>query len=401
MRFVLDRLFAAVFGLAFFVSFPAAAQINWVGVWGAAPSAMNPEGGLLPKQTTFRQIVHVSRGGNALRVTLTNELGTDPLTITGAHLGLRAQGAAIVPGSDQPLLFGGQPSIVIPPGAVAVSDPVNLKLPALSDLTITFVLPAQPMHTITFHPLALETSYRAPGDQLASTSLDSATPVPQWVFLKNVEVSGPGGAIVTFGDSITDGMRSTLDTNRRWPDVLAQRLQADKKLNNLGVINEGISGNRVLHDNAGPNALARFDRDVLSQSGVRYLVLLEGINDIGRTDQPQRPDDPITAQQLIVAYGQIIERAHAHGIKVLGATLTPFVGAGYASPAGETMRQTVNTWIRTSGQFDGVLDFDQVTRDPANPAVMSPTADSGDHLHPGDAGYKQMGESINLKLFKP
>ncbi len=204
---------------------------------------------------------------------------------------------------------------------------------------------------------------------------------------------------MTVGDSITDGFRSTSDQNRRWPDVLAQRLQGDKHLSGLGVLNEGISGNRILHDKAGPSALARFDRDVLSQSNVRYLIILEGINDIGRTAQPNEPGDPITTQQLLGSYDQLIERAHAHGIKVYGATLTPFLGAGYASPAAEAMRQAANTWIRTSGHFDGVVDFDKATRSPTQPSVLSPEADCGDHLHPSDAGYRLMGDSVDLKLF--
>ena len=373
---------------------------SWVGTWAAAPSAVPNEGGTLSDETTLREIVHVSRGGDAVRVTFSNELGTDSLQIEGAQLGARQTGGGEVIGSGRPLLFGGQPGIVIPPGAVAVSDPLDLHVAALSDLAISLALPAQPLRTITAHPLSLQTNYVLSGNQLANPEFRDAKPLPQWRFLKNVEVrsNGAASAVVTFGDSITDGYKSTPDTNQRWPDILARRLQADKRLRGVGVLNEGISGNRV-HDNAGPNALSRLDRDVPSQSGVHSLILLEAINDIGRSAQPHIPDDRITAEQIIVGYEQIIARAHAHGIKVYGATLTPFLGAGYATPAGETMRQTVNTWIRAAGHFDGVIDFDQVTRDPANPSMFLPAFDSGDHLHPSDAGYKAMADSLSLALF--
>ncbi len=399
MRLSSHCLLATLLG---FLPVSAATAQEWTGTWAAAPSAANVESGSLAAETTFREIVHVSRGGTAVRVTFTNELGTDSLRISAAHLGVRAQGSTLVPGSDRPLLFGGHTEITIPPGAVAVSDPVDMKLEAQADLAITLDLPAQPLHTITAHSLALTTNYQTTGNEVLSTALPDAKPMTQWRFLKNVEVSGGGateGAVVTFGDSITDGYRSTPDTNRRWPDVLAQRFQSEKHLRSVGVLNEGISGNRVLHDGAGPNALARFDRDVLSQSGVRYVVVLEAINDIGHTVQPRKPEDVITAEQVIVGYEQMIARAHAHGIKVYGATLTPFLGANYASPVGEAMRQTVNTWIRTPGHFDAVIDFDKLTRDPANPSSMLPAFDSGDHLHPSDAGYKAMGENIDLHLF--
>ena len=204
---------------------------------------------------------------------------------------------------------------------------------------------------------------------------------------------------MTFGDSITDGALSAPDANRRWPDDLFQRLHADKKTANLSILNEGISGNRLLYDGAGPNAVARFDRDLLAQSGVKYLIVLEAINDIGRIPKAGDPESTVTAANLIFAYSQMITRAHQYGIKVYGATLTPYVGAKYASAAGEQVREAVNQWIRTPGNFDGVIDFDKATQDPANPTVFSSTADSGDHLHPADAGYKVMSDSIDLKLF--
>lgn len=387
--------------LSLLVSGGASAQLPWVGTWATAPIADPYPGGALTEAHTWRQIVHVSRGGSRVRVTFTNELGTDPLLIAGAHLGLRAEQSRVVPGSDRPLTFGGESSITVPPGAVAVSDPVTMTVAPLGDLAITLQVPPQPLHTMTFHSVALQQNYDLPGASQDSAEPPQAKPFDNWRFLKNVEVTtSPGsGAIVALGDSITDGYRSAANANHRWPDVLAARLQTRSDLRGLGVLNEGISAGRVLQDGYGPSALARFDRDVLSQSDVRYLVILEGINDVGRTDQPNKPGDVVTTKQLIIAMEQMIERAHAHGIKAYGATLTPFVGAGYASPAGETMRTELNTWIRTGGRFDAVIDFDKATRDPQHPERLLPAYDCGDHLHPNDAGYKAMGDSIDLSLF--
>jgi lysophospholipase L1-like esterase len=283
-----------------------------------------------------------------------------------------------------------------------VSDPVDLPLPPLSDLCVSLFLPGQTISTVTRHPFAASTNFIADGNQTKNTTLESARTLNSWPFLTAVDVSADHGAraVIAFGDSITDGAHSTPNTNSRWPDDLAHRLQANKHTANVSVLNLGIGGNRLLHDVAGPNALARFDRDVLSQDGVRYLIVLEGINDIGRTDKPREPNDPVTTDQIITALQQIVARAHAHGILVYGATLTPFVGAKYASPAGEAMRSAENTFIRSSHLFDGVIDFDQATRDPANPTVYLPADDSGDHLHPNDTGYKTMGDSIDLKLFQ-
>jgi len=279
---------------------------------------------------------------------------------------------------------------------------LRLALPPLSDLCVSLFLPGQTIGTVTQHPLAVSTNLIADGDQTKSAALESARTLNSWPFLKAVEVSADHGtrAVVAFGDSITDGAHSTPDTNSRWPDDLARRLQANKHTANVSVLNLGISGNRLLHDVAGPNALARFDRDVLSQDGVRYLIVLEGINDIGRTARPREPNDPVTTDQILTALQQLVARAYAHGILVYGATLTPFTGAGYTSPAGEAMRSAENTFIRTSHLFDAIIDFDQATRDPKNPTVFLPADDSGDHLHPNDTGYKAMGDSIDLKLFQ-
>jgi lysophospholipase L1-like esterase len=375
---------------------------HWVGTWATAPMALaNPDGKYGAVDTTYREIVHVSLGGPQVRIVLSNEFGLDPLTISAAHIALSSGNGVIDLTSASALTFGGRSSVIIPPGALIVSDPANLKLPAFADLAVNLFIPAQPMRQISQHSFADQTSYTAAGNVVGSKSLDAPTEIISWPFLKGVDVkvNGNSASIVAFGDSITDGAHSTRNANARWPDILAQRLHADKKTANLGVLNEGIGGNRVLHDTTGPSALARFDRDVLAQAGVKYLIILESINDIGHAADPVNPYDTITAEDLIVGLGQLATRAHTHGIKVIGATLTPYVGAKYASPDGEKMRQAVNQWIRTTNQLDGVIDFDKATQDPTNPTTFSSTADSGDHLHPADAGYKSMGNSIDLKLF--
>ena len=332
---------------------------------------------------------------------LTNEFGLDPLTIGAAQIAFSSSGSAITAGTATPLTFGGAPAIIIPPGALVVSDPAALKVAPLSNLAVSIFLPDQPVNQLTLHSFADQTNYLVPGNVVSALSLDTPTTFFSWDFLKGVDVSADDKAasIVTFGDSISDGAHSTRDANARWPDVLARRLQADKKTADLGVLNEGIGGNRVLHDTTGPSALARFDRDVLAQAGVKYLIIMESINDIGHATDPAKPYDVVTAEDLIVGLSQLAIRAHTHGIKVYGATLTPFVGAKYQSPAGEEMRQAVNKWIRTTNQLDGIIDFDKVTTDPTHPGMFLVLDDSGDHLHPGDDGYKAMGESIDLKLF--
>jgi lysophospholipase L1-like esterase len=377
-------------------------QEHWVGTWAEAPyAALNTDGTFGATDVTLRQIVHVSLGGSRVRIALSNEFGLDPLIIGAAHAALSAGGSEIALAAANALTFSGKASITIPPGAVAVSDPADLKLPALSDLAVSIFIPAQPMRQRTFHNFAAQTNYTAPGNVVGEKRLEDAKKLTTWNFLTAVDVLGGANdaAIVTLGDSITDGALSTFNTNSRWPDVLARRLQADKKTAGLGVLNEGIGGNRVLYDGTGPSALARFNRDVLAQAGVKYLIIMESINDIGNATSPTAPKDPVTAEGLIAGLQQLVERAHIQGIKVFGATLTPYVGAKYQSPAGETMRMAVNDWIRSSKSLDGVIDFDMATRDQANPSVFSKVADSGDHLHPGDAGYKAMGESIDLKLF--
>ena len=383
----------------------AAAADHWVGTWAASPmAAKNPTakfGAEGTDGTTLREIVHVSLGGPTVRVIFTNEFGLDPLTIGAAQIALSTEASAITPASAVPLTFNGKPSITIPPGALVVSDPVAFKLAPASNLAVSLFLPDQLVNQLTLHPFADQTNYLVPGNAVTAASLDSPQTFFTWDFLKGIDVSADekSASIVTFGDSITDGAHSTRDANGRWPDVLAHRLLADKKTAHLGVLNEGIGGNRILHDTTGPSALARFDRDVLAQAGVKYLVIMESINDIGHATDPAKPYDVVTAEDLIAGLTQLAVRAHTHGIKVYGATLTPFVGAKYQSPAGEEMRQAINQWIRTTNQLDGVIDFDKVTTDPTHPGMFLVLDDSGDHLHPGAAGYKAMGESIDLNLF--
>ena len=386
----------------------AGAQDHWVGTWATAPMAAKNAGGKFGAEgadagagNTLREIVHVSIGGTSVRVILTNEFGEDPLTISAAQIALSADGGGIVAGSSVQLSFSGHPSIVIPPGALAVSDAAPIKVAPMADLAVSLFLPDQPVSVLSLHGFADTTNYLVAGNAVTSPTLSSPQKIYSWDFLKGIDVKADAAsaAIVAFGDSITDGAHSTRDANARWPDVLAKRLAADKRTAKLGVLNEGIGGNRVLHDNTGPSALARFDRDVIAQDGVKYLVFMEAINDIGHAADLKKPYDVVSSDDLIAGYVQMIERAHAHGIKVFGATLTPYVGAGYASPTGEVMRKAVNEWIRTSKLLDGVIDFDKATRDAANPDVFAATADSGDHLHPGDVGYKAMGESVDLKLF--
>lgn len=375
---------------------------QWVGTWAASP--MLADGGFrvhLFSAVTLREVVHISAGGDRVRVRFTNEFGSDPLTISDAHVALSSGGAGTQAGTDHVLTFDGAASVKIPPGAVMFSDPAPLMTPPLSDVAVSFFLPPQVMRAETFHDFSDQDNYAAGGDVAGEATLSQPEMLNSWYFVDGIEVpaADDSRAIVTLGDSITDGALSTRNANHRWPDVLAARLQQDKKLKNVTVLNEGIGGNRVLNDVYGPNALARLDRDVLSQEGVRYVIVLEGINDIGRLAKPQSPDDAITAHQLEQALKQIVDAGHERGIKVIGATLTPYAGAGYSSEKGEQVRQELNRWIRESRTFDGVIDFDKITQDPQNPTHFSPKCDSGDHLHPADEGYKEMGEGIDLSLF--
>ena len=400
----------------------AQAAPQWVGTWATSTMVVDPGPNLRAfSGATLREIVHISAGGAQIRVRFTNAYGTDPLTISDAHVALSAGNAvgtapgsapggaasssagnaAIQTGTDHAITFGGATSVNIPPGAELFSDPVALAVQPLSDLAISFYLPSQVMRAETYHSFACQDNFIATGDVPTAPDLPDATKIFSWYFLDGVDVQAVEGsrAIVTLGDSITDGALSTHNANVRWPDLLAARLNADPNLKNVSVLNEGIGGNRVLNETTGPSAISRIDRDVLSQSGVRYVVVLESINDIGRLSHITNPYDDVTAQQLEMGLKQIADAAHEHGIKAIGATLTPYGGAGYSSDKGEQVREAVNDWIRNSGTFDGVVDFERFTRDPQNPTRFDPVNDSGDHLHPGDAGYKAMGGGIDLSLF--
>ena len=394
----------------FLLAFPVGSgakepEARWVGTWATAPMKSVPtaQSGPAPELvgSTLRQIVHVSVGGKRLRVKFSNVFGSGPLRLASAHVALSAGGSAIRPDTDKALTFKGQPSATIPAGAPFLSDPVELDLPPLGDLAISIKLDTIP-DGLTFHSASHATSYLMKGDSVASANLTSPTRMEHWYFLSAVDVEPQrsGEAIVALGDSITDGTKSTTDKNERWPDTLARRLQANKKTTQVSVLNVGIGGNRILHDGAGENALARLDRDVLAQGGVRYLIILEGINDIGGNTRAQsRGEEQVQATDLIGAFEQIVARAHERNVLVYGATILPFRGAAYFSEAGEAERQAVNNWMRTSGKLDGVIDLEAATRDEQDKSRLTKTADSGDHLHPADEGYRMMGNAIDLKLF--
>jgi lysophospholipase L1-like esterase len=401
-RFFVRASFCFVF-VATPLLFAQQPAIRWLGTWASSPMGSEVSFGQpSPANTTYRNVVRVSTGGAMVRVELTNEFGTRPLTIGAAHIALSAGAGAIQSGSDHALTFNGQPSVIIPPGAPMFSDPIPMQAPALASLVISIYLPDQSIGETTCHQEGMTTSWITEGNNTAAETVTAARTISSFCFVKAVDVAtsdGGAAAIVCLGDSITDGAHSTPNANHRWPDILAARLQADPRTAHLSVLNEGIGGNRLLNDLAGVNALARLDRDVLAQSGVKYVILLEGINDIGHMALPRVPADVITVPELILAYTQIVARVHAHGLKIYGATLTPYDGARYSSPKGEEMREAVNQWIRTSGVFDGVIDFDKATQDPARQSAFAVDLDSGDHLHPGDAGYQKMGDSIDLSLF--
>lgn len=377
---------------------------DWVGAWATSPFGGDPWH-TVPTlvDSTLREVVHTSLAGSQLRVHLTNEFGTEALRVGAASVALSTGESNIDEASIHALTFGGSPSIVIPPGAEVLSDPVSMATPAFANLAISLYLPLQQVSDVTVHSGAQQDNYIEQGNHVSEASLASATITGSWYFVKSVDVrptATHAAAVVAYGDSITDGAYVTQNSNHRWSDYLAERLHNNPRTANLSVLNEGIGGNCVLIHCVGPNALARFDRDVLSLSGVKYVIVLESINDIGALHNPNRPDYKLTAEDLEQGLAQIVARAHEHGILVFGATLTPYKGAGYFTPQGEQIREDVNRWILTSGVFDGTIDFDKATRDAANPLVFSTQYDSGDHLHPKDAGYAAMANSIDLGLFK-
>lgn len=387
-----------------------AANTYWLGSWAASQQVPEPSNALpveALRDATLRQVIHLTVGGKELRVRLSNAFGTAPLTILAVHVArpLSRENGSIDAATDRALTFGGSASVTIPAGADYSSDPIRFDAPAFSDLAITLFLEVPPQRQ-TSHPGSRETSFVVHGYHVADASLAGATTVEHWYFISGVDVGerGSGAAIVALGDSITDGHAVPTNSNARWTDVLAHRLAASPATRGLSVLNVGTGGNRLLLDGLGPNALARFDRDVLAQTGVRYLIVLEGINDLDSATRLA----PISAaqhtelvRQIIGAYQQIILRAHAHGIFVIGGTITPDGGSDYYHPsaASEADRQAVNAWIRQPGHFDAVVDFDRVLRDPQHPERLLSADDCGDHLHPTPAGYRLMAQAIPLGLF--
>ncbi len=379
------------------------ADMHWVGTWTTTPA---PTEGIALDNQTLRMITRVSIGGASVRVRLSNACGTRDLAIGAAHIARRGAGAAIVPGSGRALTFNGQRAITIAAGALVVSDPVELDFPALADLAVSVHLPgAVPENLpITGHGNAHQTSYISPpGDFAAAASMPVKETTEAFLIVSAVEVLVPAGTggIVTLGDSLTDCNLSELDANHRWPDQLARRLAARRGGRLFGVMNQGIGGNRILHDIRGDSGLKRFDRDVIAQPGVTHVIVLLGINDI--RNRNQKPEEFVSAADMIAGLNQFAVRAHASGLKIFGGTLLTFefesFNPGFYTPEGEAKRQIVNAWIREAGAFDAVIDFEQALRDPGHQTQMLARFDCGDHLHPSDVGYLHMGDIIDLSLF--
>jgi lysophospholipase L1-like esterase len=404
------RQWIAVLSTVVLLTASGVAQQKWVGSWAASQQLVEPRNSVAAtdlKDVTLRQIVHLTIGGPRLRLHLSNRYGVEPLHIDSVHIARAVAPASskIVSGSDEPLTFSGHPDVTIPAGADYVSDPIRYPSPSFADLAITIHLDAIP-NDQTGHPGSRATSYLAHGDHVSAPELADAKQIEHWYFIEGIDVVAPerAEAVVTLGDSITDGHAATTNGNDRWPDDLARRLQANHRTAEISVLNHGIGGNRLLLDGLGPNALARFDHDVLAQAGARYLLVLEGVNDLGmfgRMGEHTAAERHELVEQMIGAYKQIITRAHTNGVKVAGCTITPFVGSGFYHPDAneEADRQTINKWIRTPGHFDEVIDFDRVVRDPVSPDRLLPKFDSGDHLHPSPAGYAAMANAIRLDFF--
>jgi len=370
---------------------------HWVGTWSASPQGV--AAAIQINGQTVRQIVHTSLGGERVRVRFSNAYGTSGLVIGSAHVAISTGGASISGTTDRVLTFNGSPTITIPAGALVVSDPVTLNVPALGDLAVSLFLPANVAAT-TQHPVGLQTTYVSASGDFTGAAIEPTTTTQSYYFLTGVEVSASNRAraIVTLGDSVTDGFGSTPDTDQRWPNLLAERLQSQR----LAVLNAGVSGNRVLHDFVGTSALARLDRDTLVQTGVKYVIVGEGNNDLLIPGLIGNPAEVVTVAQIIQGHRQMIDRAHALGLRIYGSTLTPVEGypfPGFWTPDLEAKRQAVNHWIRTSRAYDAVIDFDKLLRDPSHPSRLLPAYDSGDHLHPNDGGYRAMADAIDLSLF--
>ncbi|WP_405578618.1 GDSL-type esterase/lipase family protein [Streptomyces sp. NBC_01190] len=366
-----------------------AAADGWTGTWSVSPQS----GGPSYANQTLRQIVRTSIGGSSARLRISNAFGSTPLTVRDAHVAQRTSGSSVSTGTDRAVTFGGQSSVTVAPGAFAVSDTVSFTVAAQSDVAVSFYLP-NATGSATYHQQGTQTNYAAAGDVSANGSLTGASTSGSYAFLTNLDVTNPAaqGSVVTLGASITDGVASAQDSNRRWPNDLAQRLAASGRT--IGVLNQGISGNRLLSDGAGQSALNRFDRDVTGQPGVRWVIFSDDpVNDLASGNPP-------TGAQLISALQQLISRAHQAGLSFLCSTLTPFQGSGGWTQAGETARASIDSFIRGSGSgCDGVVDQDAATHDPANPTRYLPAYDAGDHLHPNEAGLQAIANAVNLSLF--
>jgi lysophospholipase L1-like esterase len=374
----------------------------WVGTWSTAPQLVEP-GNRPPPQglsdNTLRQIVCVSLGGERLRARFSNEFGTSPVTINEVHIAISAEGRVIDPETDQALAFDGKPDVTIEPGYAITSDPVNFEMEPRTNVTITIYF-GETSPDITGHPGSRTTSYLLPGNEVSSVEFAGAAGTDHWYIINGIDVLAPesAAAVVVLGNSITDGRGSGTNKQNRWPDQLAIRLQENPGTRQVAVLNMGIGGNNVLSGGLGPTARDRFDRDVLGQTRVRWLIILEGINDIG-TSQGAEATDTV-ASDLIAAYEQMIDDCHAEGILVYGATLLPFGGSFYDTEYREAAWETVNEWIRSSGRFDAVIDFDIAMRNPADTLRLLPAADTGDHLHPNEIGYQMMADTVDLSLFE-
>ena len=352
------------------------------------------------RDETVRMIVHTSIGGNRLKIELSNAFGRGIVSIADAHIAIRTAESSIDPASNRKITFSGNPGVEIRPGGVVVSDAIDMDVRPMSDLAVSLYV-AKSDGEPANHMVGLHTSYISGGDTTASLSMPKGDTTTGYLWLRSIDVVAPPSsfAIVCLGDSITDGFGTTGDADRAWPTLLAARLNRLRTGSRISVLNEGISGNEVLRDGAGVSALARFDRDVLGEPGVRWIVLLEGINDINLHGQITGPG-ALVAEDLIAGYRQLIARAHLNGIKIIGATLTPEEGVWLAGPVGEATRQKVNAWIRNSGEFDAVVDFDALVRDPNDPARMRKDLDPGDHIHPNDIGNQSMADAFVLSTFE-
>jgi len=390
--------------------------LAWVGTWATAPQPFMPGSLESYRNETLRLIVHVSEGGHKVRIRISNTYGDKPLSIGSAHVARRTMGADVDQASDRAVTFHGHSIIAIPPHGMVISDPVDLDLPPLSDLAVSLFLP-QNIEATTSHLLALQTSYVAGGDSTAASKFPVTKTIDTWPFLTGVDVIAPHpAAIVVIGSSTTDGDGSTQDKNHRWPDALAERLLngADNTLE-LGVLNEGIIGNRLLKGSTPPfgaalgeSVLSRFDRDVLSQAGVEYVIVCIGVNDIVFPGTFTPANEAVTAESLIAGYRQLVALAHKRDIRIFSTTIPPFEHATYEdgrnrvvyTPEKEVTRQRVNEWLRSTHEFDAAIDFDAVLRDPNHPARLLPQFDSGDHLHSNDAGYVATANAVPLELFR-